>query len=253
MRNIKLIIEYDGTDFNGWQIQPQHRTIQNEIEQALQKIFNKKIRLIGSGRTDSGVHALGQVANFKTQSVMSCEKIQKALNAVLPADIVILNTEEVSLKFHSQYDAQRKMYRYMVLNRSVPCAQQRNFCLFYPYKLNLRLMRQESKILIGKHDFKSFQAIDTSKPHRSKDTIRTITQLDIKKRGDYIYIEIEANGFLYKMVRNIVGTLLEIGSGKLLKGCMQEILFQKSRTHAGYTAKAKGLTLMAVCYKPLIR
>lgn len=250
MRNIKLVIEYDGTNFNGWQTQPQHRTIQNEIEQALQKIFNKKTRLIGSGRTDSGVHALGQVANFKIQSTMSCEKMQKALNAVLPVDIVILDIEEVPLTFHAQYDAKRKIYRYTILNRSTRCAQQRNFCLFYPYELNLHLMRDEAKSLLGTHDFKSFQSIDTSKPHRSKNTIRTVSLFNIKKRGDYIYIDIEANGFLYKMVRTIVGTMLEIGSGKLSKGSMQEILSQKNRIHAGYTVKAKGLTLMAVYYTP---
>jgi len=247
-RNIKLTIEYDGTHFNGWQIQPHDRTIQNEIEQASQKIFNEKVRLIGSGRTDSGVHALGQVANFKIKSSMSCEEIQKALNANLPTDIVILKVEEVSLKFHAQYSAKRKTYQYTILYHPIRCAQQRDFCLFYPHKLNLRLMREEAKILTGRHNFKSFQASDPSKPHRAKDTIRTVNRLDIKKRGDYIIIEIEANGFLYKMVRNIVGTLLEIGSNKLPKGSIQNILAQKSRIAAGYTAKALGLTLLKVTY-----
>ncbi len=248
VRNIKLTIEYDGTNFKGWQTQLHDRTIQNEIEKSSQKIFNEKIRLIGSGRTDSGVHALGQVANFKTKSSMTCEEIQKALNANLPKDIVILKVEEVSLKFHAQYDAKRKTYRYTILHRPHRCAQQRDFCLFYPHPLNLRLMRQEAQVLIGRHNFKSFQASDPSKPHRSTDTIRTIKHLDIRKRGDSIVIEIEANGFLYKMVRNIIGTLLEIGNNKLLKGGIRMILVQKNRTAAGYTAKALGLTLLKVTY-----
>jgi len=248
-RNIKLTIEYDGTAFNGWQVQPNNqRTVQGIIEKAVQKIFNKKIRVIGSGRTDSGVHALGQVANFKVKSDLPLIKIRGALNANLPVDVVILKVEEVPLDFHARYSVKAKTYRYTVLYRKTRCARQRHFCLLYPYPLNLSHMRQEAKILVGRHDFKSFQAVDAAKPKRGENTVRTIKRLEIKKKGDYIYIDIEANGFLYKMVRNIVGTLLEIGTRKLPKGSMKNILSKKDRTAAGPTAKSHGLALVEVKY-----
>jgi len=251
MRNIKLTIEYDGTNFNGWQIQGQgHRTVQGDIETALQKIFKKKIRLIGSGRTDSGVHALGQVANFTIASKMPTGEIIKALNGNLAEDVVVLDAKEVPVPFHAQYNAKRKTYRYTILNRKATCAQQRNFCLYFPYKLNLTAMRQEAKSLVGKKDFRSFMASDAKKRLKiaEKDTVRTIYRLDIKKKKDLLLIEIEANGFLYKMVRNIVGTLLDIGTGKLPPGSLKEILSQRNRQFAADTAPAKGLCLIDVKY-----
>ncbi|VAX35159.1 tRNA pseudouridine(38-40) synthase [hydrothermal vent metagenome] len=249
LRNIKLTIEYDGTSFNGWQIQPcNKRTVQGEIEKAIAKIFKKQIRLIGSGRTDSGVHALEQVANFKVSTAMSCQEIQKALNANIAKDVVILNVEEVPSNFHAQYSIKSKTYRYTILHRDVRCAVQRKFCLFYPYKLNLLSMRKEAKGLIGRYNFKSFQATDPAKRGKVMDTVRTVKRLNIRKKGNYIYIDIEANGFLYKMVRNIVGTLLDIGNSKLPKGSIKTILAQKSRLSAGATAPAQGLTLLKAVY-----
>lgn len=174
-RNIKLTIEYDGTLFNGWQVQESRnghpnrsmtktqRTVQGEIERALKKIYIKNITLIGSGRTDSGVHALGQVANFKISSVMAIPEIQCALNANLPEDISINNVEEVSSDFHAQYSVQSKTYRYTILNRNSRCSLDRNTCLYYPYKLNLAAMRREAKFLIGRKNFKSFTASDPAK------------------------------------------------------------------------------------------
>ncbi len=248
-RNIKLTIEYEGTNYHGWQIQGKgHKTIQGQIEKALRKIFKKDIRLYGSGRTDSGVHAFGQVANFKVSSYLSLNEIQKAINANIPDDISIIDIEEVSLDFHSQYSAKFKIYRYVILNRQAPSVKDRNFCLHYPYKLNLALMRREAAILVGKKDFRSFQASDPRNPHRDKNTIRTVRNISIRRKGDYVFIDIEADGFLYKMVRNIVGTLLEIGRGKLPKGSMEMILLKKDRSAAGYTAKAKGLVLLKVLY-----
>ncbi len=245
-RNIRLTIEYDGTDFNGWQIQPKGvRTIQGEITKALTTIFKEKTRLIGSGRTDAGVHALGQVANFHTKSLMSLREIRNALNANLPPDVAILKVEEVPLEFHSQYSVKSKAYRYTILYREVRPAQQRHFCLFYRNKLNFQKMRGEAKVFVGCKDFKSFQSANKSNP---TETVRTIKRVDIKKRGEYIFIEVEANGFLYKMVRNIVGTLLEIGSGKLSKGSIKQILSKKNRIYAGPTAKPQGLALLNVVY-----
>lgn len=251
MRNIKLTLEYDGTHFNGWQIQPSHkRTIQGEIEKALKAIFKKKIRLTGSGRTDSGVHALGQVANFKTTSSLSTAEILKALNANLPEDIVVLKAEEVTLKFHAQYSVKRKTYRYSILNRPTRSAVQRHFCLHVPHKLNLTAMRSEGRSLAGRQDFRSFMAMNPAERHtiKGKDTVRTISKLNIQKKGAYLYIELEANGFLYKMVRNIVGTLLAVGSGKLPKGSVRKILKEKNRMCAPATAPAKGLCLLKVNY-----
>jgi tRNA pseudouridine38-40 synthase len=261
MRNIKLTIEYDGTCFKGWQIQKKNqRTVQGEIEKALKKIFKEEIRLIGSGRTDSGVHAVGQVANFKISSPMPAARIKRALNANLPADIAILDARETDSLFHAQYSVRSKTYRYTILNRDVRSARERHSCFFYPYPLNLRLMREEAKSLLGRKDFKSFEAADTagkggdkaclsaSALGRQAGTVRTVRRVKITKKGDFIFIDIEANGFLYKMVRNIVGTLLEIGGGRLPKGSIKTILRKRNRLFAGDTAKPHGLTLWEVRY-----
>ena len=247
-RNIKLTIEYDGTDFNGWQVQAKgRRTVAGTIEKALKKIFRKNIRLIGSGRTDSGVHALGQVANFRTDSPMPVERIQKALNANLPEDIAVWKVEEVDADFHSQYSVRSKTYRYTILNRDARSPLQRQFCLAHPYPLNLRRMKEEAKALVGRKDFRAFQASNPSRDEKAS-TVRTVRRVDIRKKGDFLYIEIEADGFLYKMVRNIVGTLLDVSQGRLPKGSIKSILTQKDRNLAGDTAKPQGLTLLEVEY-----
>ena len=251
MRNIKLTIEYDGTNFQGWQIQKQNnRTVQGQIERALKLIFRKRIKLTGSGRTDSGVHAFGQVANFKVTSRLTDKEIQKALNANLPEDVTILKSEEVPLTFHAQYSAKRKTYRYCILNRRVRCAQQRDYCLHVPYKINLKKMREEAKALVGRKDFRAFMAMDAAQRNtiKEKNTVRTVSRLEIRKKKDFLYIEIEANGFLYKMVRNMVGTLLEISTKNLPKGSMGRILQAKTRNSAGDTAPAQGLCLVNVTY-----
>lgn len=261
-KNIKLTIEYDGTNFHGWQTQAArdssqkqakchtHRTVQGEIEKVLRIIFKKNLKLIGSGRTDSGVHALGQVAHFKIHTSMPIAEMQNALNANLPDDIAIIKTEEVPLNFHAQYSVKSKTYRYTILNAAARCAQQRNFCLYYPYKLNIRKMREAAKDLVGRKDFKSFTASDPAKRKSNKmeNTVRTIKRLAITKNGDNLIVDIEANGFLYKMVRNIIGTLLEVGRGKLTEGSIKQILAEKNRHAAGNTAKPKGLALIEVRY-----
>lgn len=247
MRNFKITLEYDGTDFKGWQVQPGgQRSVQGEIEKVLQKIFTKKIRIIGSGRTDQGVHAYGQVANFKVQTEFGTDKIQRALNATLPEDVAVLDVEEVPLDFHSQYSAKSKIYRYTILNRRARCAQLRQFCLHIPYRLNVPAMRREAKALIGRKDFRSFVANDPSR--EQKDTVRTIKRVDIKKTGDRIIIDLEADGFLYKMVRGIIGTLIEIGRGQLPQRSIKRILLKKDRKSAAYSAKPHGLCLLSVKY-----
>jgi len=266
-RNIKLTIEYDGTNFAGWQTQlcnvesvkckaknlvthytlhitPHLRTVQQELESALSRILSEKIRAYGSGRTDSGVHALGQVANFKTKSRMPVVDIKRALNAVLPTDMVIHKAEEAALKFHARFSAKSKIYRYAILNRPHRSTRNQRFAYFYPWKLNLNLMRREAKSLLGRNDFKSFQAVDK----KLRPATRLLKYLHIHKKGDLIYIDIESQGFLYKMARNIVGTLIEVGKGRLPKGSMKSILKFKDRKLAGPTAPACGLTLLEVKY-----
>ena len=247
IRNIKLTLEYDGTNFNGWQMQARSkRTVQGEIEKVLSRILKKKTAVIGSGRTDSGVHAKAQTANFKTVSTMTPVQILKALNALLPEDLAVVAAEEVPLNFHARYSVKSKIYRYAILNRESRSPLSRHISLFYRRYLNLHRMRKEAQVLIGRKDFKSFQATDFALSE--KNTIRTIKKIQIRKSGDFIYIDTEANGFLYKMVRNIVGTLLEIGSGKRPVRSMKDILSKKNRQDAGPTAPAQGLCLLEVRY-----
>jgi len=258
MRNIKLTIEYDGTEFVGWQTQRRanhtkrytlhaircSRTIQETLESALKQILQEKVKLIGSGRTDSGVHALGQVANFKTKSKLSVSDIKRALNAVLPPDIAIKEAKEAAINFHSRFDAKSKIYRYTLLNSQTRKVAERHFYFFYPYRLNLTAMRSATEFLKGKKDFKSFQS-SNKKQRTSK---RTVKNLSIKREGDFIHFEIEADGFLYKMVRTIVGTLLEVGRGKLKPQEILGILSRKNRKFSGPTAPPNGLTLVKVIY-----
>lgn len=244
MRNIKLVIEYDGTNYAGWQIQKNAKSIQGTLESALKRIIEEKVRLISCGRTDSGVHAIGHVVNFKTKSKIPLSNLQRGLNSILPRDIVIKKAQEVPLDFNSRYNAKSKVYRYTILNRSYPQALFRDYFYYVPYKLDLNLMRREAKCLVGKHDFKSFQAADK----KECSSIRTIKKLNIKRKGDFIEIEIEADGFLYNMVRNIVGTLIEIGRRRFKGGSMKKILKAKNRDLAGPTAPAKGLCLAEVKY-----
>jgi len=245
MRNIKLVIEYDGSSYAGWQIQQNRQeTIQQTLEQTLQKILQHKVKLIGSGRTDAGVHALGQVANFKTDSDISVEKLKKALNALLPKDTVVSSAGEATKKFHSRFDARLKTYRYVILNRDYRPAIMRNNVYFYPYPLDIRLMRSESRCLLGKHNFKAFQASSG----KERDPVRTIRRLEVTKTDNYIHIDIEADGFLYNMVRNIVGTLIEVGRGRFDKGYFKKLLLSGDRRLAGPTAPSRGLYLLKVDY-----
>ncbi|MFH0935300.1 MAG: tRNA pseudouridine(38-40) synthase TruA [Candidatus Omnitrophota bacterium] len=243
-RNLKLEIEYDGTNYAGWQVQNSNKTIQSVIEKTLQRILQEKVHLIVSGRTDSGTHALAQVANFKTKSKIPPDKLRLALNSWLPADIAISKAEEKALDFHSRFDAKSKIYRYSILNRPHPSPLQRKAVYFYRHPLNVSLMRKESKVLLGRHNFKSFQAVDKTE----RNPVRTIKNIRITVDNGLVCIDIEAGGFLYNMVRNIAGTLIEIGRGRFKPGDLKRILLGRDRRLAGPTVPARGLCLMKVNY-----
>lgn len=244
MRNIKLTIEYDGKCYNGWQKQPNKLNIQGEIERAIYNITKEEVDLIGSGRTDAGVHALGQVANFKTNSEISIEKLPLAINSQLKNSIVIKEAEEVDERFHSRYNAKHKTYRYIINNSKCGTAIYRNLEYSYPFKLDAEKMKQASKYFEGEHDFKAFKSSGTS----SKNSVRTIYKAIVKQEGEKIIIELTGNGFLYNMVRIISGTLLDVGLGKIQAEEIPEIIESKDRQRAGKTLPAHGLYLVEVKY-----
>ena len=247
MRKFKLTLEYDGTAFCGWQTQaPGLRTIQNHLEEKVERIFKRKVHCHASGRTDSGVHALAQVAHFEAATALTPQTIHKALNSFLDRDLSIVKVQEVPLEFDAQYNARAKTYCYTVLNRPYPSALWRDRAWFYPHKLDLSAMRKAASVLKGKHDFKAFQsACERSK---TKTTIRTVKELNIVREGDLIRITITADGFLYKMVRNIVGALVAVGGGQIPKDSMPNLLEGKDRKLAPGTAPSHGLCLVSVRY-----
>ena len=246
MRNIKLTIEYDGKEFNGWQKQPNKLNIQGTIENAIKEITSEDIELNASGRTDAGVHAFGQVANFKTNSTIPVEKIPIALNTKLKKSIRIVNAEEVDERFHSRLSCKRKTYRYVISQGACESAIYRNLETYIPNYLDVEKMKEAAKYLEGEHDFKSFRASGTS----SKSSIRTIYKADVYKPDNrHIYIELTGNGFLYNMVRIIAGTLVEVGLKKIEPSEIKNIIEQKDRTKAGKTLPARGLYLMKVEYE----
>lgn len=245
MRNIKLIIEYDGKGFNGWQRQPNKLNIQGEIEEAIKRVLrDDSVKLDASGRTDAGVHSLGQTANFKTNSNMPIEKIPYAINSVLKKSIVIKSAEDVDERFHSRYSCKGKTYRYIIDNSKYGSAINRDYEYHMPQKLNIENMKQAAKYFEGTHDFKGFKASGTS----SKDSIRTIYKASVEEKDSKIVIELTGNGFLYNMVRIIVGTLVDVGLGKIDKESIPKIIESKDRTLGGKTLPPQGLFLVQVYY-----
>ncbi len=246
VRNIKLIIEYDGTNYSGWQIQKgkKVKTIQRILEKALEKVLCKKISLIGAARTDAGVHARGQVANFKTEKKMKLQDLQKALNSLLPVDIVIVAIEEVPLDFHSRYSSRGKVYEYKILNSFFSSAFHHRFIWQVSYVLDIKSMQKGAEYFIGEYDFSSFCAARSG----NKNKRCRILKFKIKRKGEHYIFLIEGTNFLYKMVRNIVGTLVEVGRGKFQADDIRDILNKRDRNFAGPTAPAKGLTLIRVKY-----
>lgn len=257
MRNIKLIIEYDGTCFNGWQAQERAnaqerykgakkrlKTVQGEIEKAAKKLFGKKISLTGASRTDSGVHAKAQAANFRINSNLELDSIKSGLNRFLPRCVAIISAEEVPLEFHSRFDSTGKLYKYTIINRRVRSPLFERYSAFVPYNFNLAAMRRAAKYLIGKKDFKSFQASDKIE----KKSVRSIKKICVISRPPVVEIYIQADGFLYNMARNITGTLIEVARGRFNPEAVKDILKKKHRPSAGRTAPAKGLCLEKVFY-----
>jgi len=245
MRNIKLVIEYDGKDFNGWQKQPTKLNIQGEIERAINDITGEDVELNASGRTDAGVHSLGQVANFKTNSNMPVEKFPIALNTKLKRSVRILSAEEVEDNFHSRYNCKKKTYRYVINNSENGTAIYRDLEYNFSQKLNVEKMKEAAKYFIGEHDFKGFKASGTS----SKSSVRTIYKAEVFKENEKIIIELTGNGFLYNMVRIISGTLIEVGIGKINPKEITEIIQSGERERAGKTLPPQGLYLVKVEYE----
>ena len=244
MRNIKLIIEYDGTNYGGWQKQKNNKTIQETIEKAIKQLTQEEVELTGSSRTDAGVHAKGMVANFYTESSIPSDRFREAINTKLPDDIGIILSEEVEEGFHARYNSKGKTYRYSIVNRYEKVCIGRQTSYQVKDKLDLKLMREACKYFIGKHDFKAFRTEGSS----VKTTIRTISQLEIINNNKNLDIIITADGFLYNMVRIIVGTLVEVGKGKIKPKDIDNIIKSKDRTKAGPCAPAKGLCLEKVYY-----
>jgi len=245
MRNFKLIVEYDGTAYCGWQRQENGLSIQQVLEEAIQLITGEKVSVIGSGRTDAGVHALNQVAHFKSNSSLPLDNIYRGLNSVLPKDIVIKEMKEVPEDFHALRDVKSKVYVYKICNQRLRPAIGRNYFWHVRYPLNMEFMREGTKYIIGTHDFSAFCAANT----QVKDRVRTILDIDIKKNEEgIIEVNVVAHGFLKYMVRNIVGTLVEIGRGKWEPEEMKRILESRNRNIAGATAPAYALFLKEVKY-----
>lgn len=244
MKRVKLTVAYDGTKYCGWQIQPNGITVEEVLNRKLSGMTGEEIVVIGASRTDSGVHARGNVAVFDTESPIPAERMAYALNRRLPEDIVIVKSEEVPLDWHPRYCDCEKTYEYHIWNSEVPDPTKRHTTYHVSYKLDIEKMRQAAQYLIGEHDFVSFCSI-----HRNvKTTVRTIYQLDIEKHHEDLTIRIRGNGFLYNMVRIIVGTLLRVGRGYYTPEQVKEILEAKNREAAGVTAPPQGLMLMEINY-----
>jgi tRNA pseudouridine38-40 synthase len=244
MRNIKLTVSYDGTEFNGWQSQPGFRTVQETLEGAIAALTGEAVRVNASGRTDSGVHAVGQVVNFYSNTHHNPEVLVRAINAHLPGDVVVRDAADVPQAFDANRDARRKLYRYVIHDGPVPDPFRRRYCHHTRRRLDADAMRRAAEPLRGRHDFHSFE---TDWPNRMS-SVRTVTHLSVNRSGDWIWLDVEADGFLYNMVRAIAGTLLNVGRGYWPEAQVAAILQAEDRRQAGPTAPAKGLFLMRVTY-----
>jgi tRNA pseudouridine38-40 synthase len=246
MRNIKLILSYDGTDFHGWQRQPGLRTVQDVVEEAIQQLTGVRPIATASGRTDAGVHALGQVVHFLTVARHSTETFVRALNAILPPDVRVLAAEDKPQAFHATLDATSKRYRYVIENGRFASPFQFRYSWHVHPSLDAAAMARAGQALLGRHDFRSFE---TEWPNRMS-SVRTIFDLSVERADSFVTIEVEADGFLYNMVRSIAGTLMLVGAGKRPLAWVAEVLAAESRAQAGPTAPAKGLFLVEVRYAP---
>ena len=244
MKRVGLVVAYDGTNYSGWQIQPNGITIQGVLNDALTDLLGEKIEIMGASRTDAGVHALGNVAVFDTNTRIPGEKISYALNQRLPEDIRIQLSEEVEPDFHPRYCDSEKTYEYRILNRKFPVPTERLYSYFYHYKLDVDKMREATSYLIGRHDFASFCGSGA----QVKTTIRTITSMDVWRDGDMVTIRVSGTGFLYNMVRILAGTLIGVGRGLIDPEEIPAMLEAKDRQAAGMTVPPQGLTLVKIDY-----
>lgn len=245
MQRYKCIIAYDGTRFSGYQVQPNKRTVQSDFEAVLSKMHKgENVKVSASGRTDAGVHAKGQVIHFNSPLPISEDKWELALNSLLPDDISVLKVEKASETFHARFDASGKEYRYFLYLSRKRDPFQRNFAYHFPYPLDIALMKKASQYLLGTHDFSSFCSAKTE----IEDKVRTIEAIEIRQEGQSLSFRFVGNGFLYNMVRILVGTLLEVGSGDRKPAEILDILEKKDRRFAGKTAPANGLYLWEVFY-----
>ncbi|GAA0116405.1 tRNA pseudouridine(38-40) synthase TruA [Clostridium senegalense] len=244
MRNIKLTLEYDGTNYFGWQKQKTKVTLQGTIEDVISNLTKEDIEIIGCSRTDSGVHSKGYICNFVTNSSIPSEKFKDALNVKLPDDIAVLKSEEVPEEFHSRYSCRGKTYSYTILERPMKATIDRNYVCQCKYNLDIEKMNEACKYFIGTHDFSAFK----NKGSSVKTSVRTISELYVEKTGNYVKIFVSADGFLYNMVRIIVGTLIDVGIGKINPKSIKNIIDSKERTNAGKSMPPQGLCLEEVYY-----
>ncbi len=246
-KNFKIILKYNGTNYHGWQIQPGVATIQQVLEESLQRLLGGKIRAYASGRTDTGVHAEAQVVHFKTEKEISPQELEKSLNKILPGDIEVLSIEEVAENFHARYAVRSKQYRYTVLNSKPPYPPEKRAKNVYYFRqeLDVERMREAASHLLGKHDFSAF---GVNPGWKVENPVKTMMKIEIIRQGSYIYFDFEADGFLYKMVRSIVGTLLKVGVGRISPDAMPQLLQSRDRRNAGPTVPASGLCLIKVNY-----
>ncbi|HDT13535.1 MAG TPA: tRNA pseudouridine(38-40) synthase TruA [Candidatus Aminicenantes bacterium] len=242
MKNYKIVLGYDGTDFLGWQRQPGGRTVQGALEEALRGITGKRTVVHGAGRTDAGVHALGQAASFRGSFKLADKVLLRALNAVLPDDVRVFSLVQAPPDFHARRSARSKQYRYRIVHAPQPSPLDRRFVLHWPYPLRLGKMREAARLFARSDDFSAFAS------NRDRSPVRAVTRSELRRSGNEIVYTIEAGGFLRYMVRTIVGTLLEVGRGRIAPGEIEGIFRSRDRSRAGPTAAAKGLTLVRVDY-----
>lgn len=244
MRRIKLIVAYDGTEYSGWQIQPEAPTIEMYLDKAIRELTGENVHVTGASRTDAGVHAYGNVAVFDTESTIPGDRFTFALNRFLPDSIVIQDSWEVSVDFHPRHCDTRKTYEYRILNTAVPLPQKRNFTWHVAGSIDIEKMKEAAAYIVGEHDFKSFCCVRT----QAESTVRTIYSLEVLQEGSEIIIRIKGNGFLYNMVRIIAGTLIQVGKGRFKPEYVKQMLEANDRTVAGQTAPPQGLTLVGIEY-----
>ncbi|MBQ2842455.1 MAG: tRNA pseudouridine(38-40) synthase TruA [Clostridia bacterium] len=244
MRNLLLTISFDGTAYHGWQVQENAVTVQQTVQDALEHICSKRDNIVGCSRTDAGVHANMYCCNIRTDSAIDCKKLVGALNAVLPKDIAALDCKEVDFEFHARYDCKSKEYIYKIWNSPNKNPFLYNYSLHYKYPLDEKFLSEQAKAFMGTHHFDSFCAAGSS----VEDTERTVVNACVEREGDMVIFRVEADGFLYNMVRIMVGTLIDISRGRIPPDSIESIISAKNRSAAGYTAPAHGLYLNKIHY-----